>query len=83
VVVYNLGAGRGYSVLEVVKAFEEASGKSIPYEIVDRRPGDVAITYADPSKANRELGWKAERGIQEMCADVWRWQSSNPEGYPD
>ena len=81
VVTYNLGTGRGYSVLEVVAAFERASGRKIPYRIVARRPGDVALTYADPSKANRELGWCAERGLDEMCADVWRWQSNNPDGY--
>jgi UDP-glucose 4-epimerase len=81
VVTYNLGTGRGYSVLEVVKAFAEASGREIPYRIVDRRPGDVATCYADPTKAERELDWRAERGIAEMCADVWRWQSNNPEGY--
>jgi UDP-glucose 4-epimerase len=80
-VTYNLGTGRGYSVLEVVAAFERASGRKIPYRIVERRPGDVAITYADPSRANRELGWVAERGLDEMCADAWRWQSANPEGY--
>ena len=81
VVTYNLGTGRGYSVLEIVKAFSEASGKQIPYEIVDRRPGDVAEMYADPSKAEKELGWVATRGIKEMCADGWRWQSNNPNGY--
>lgn len=80
-VTYNLGTGRGYSVLEVVRAFERASGRKIPYQIVERRPGDVAITYADPSRANRELGWMAERGLDEMCADAWRWQSANPNGY--
>ena len=80
-VVYNLGTGRGNSVLEVVAAFERACGKPIPYRIVERRPGDLAVSYADPSKANRELGWSATRGIDEMCADVWRWQSANPNGY--
>ena len=80
-VTYNLGTGNGYSVLDVVKAFSEASGKEIPYEIVDRRPGDIATCYADPKKANEELGWKAERGIKEMCEDSWRWQSNNPKGY--
>lgn len=81
VVTYNLGTGRGYSVLEVVSAFEKASGKKIPYKIVGRRPGDIASCYADPAKANRELGWSAERDIDEMCADAWRWQSDNPNGY--
>ncbi|MBE6775068.1 MAG: UDP-glucose 4-epimerase GalE [Ruminococcaceae bacterium] len=81
--VYNLGTGTGYSVLDVVKAFEKASGVKINYKIVDRRPGDVAVCYSDPSKAYEELGWKAERGIDEMCADSWRWQSQNPNGYPD
>jgi UDP-glucose 4-epimerase len=81
VLACNLGTGRGYSVLEVIKAFEEASGKSVPYEIVDRRPGDIAECYADPSYAEQVLGWKAERGLDEMCRDAWRWQSENPEGY--
>jgi UDP-glucose 4-epimerase len=78
---YNLGTGQGYSVLEVVAAFERASGKQIPYRIVGRRPGDVASCYADASKAKRELGWSAQRGIDQMCADAWRWQSCNPNGY--
>ena len=81
--VYNLGTGHGYSVLEVVKAFEKACGKKIPYEIKPRRAGDIATCYADSAKAKKELGWAAERGIDEMCADTWRWQSSNPEGYSD
>ncbi len=80
-VTYNLGTGRGYSVLEVVSAFERASGKKIPYKIVERRPGDISTCYADPSKAKKELGWSAVRGIDEMCADAWRWQSGNPNGY--
>ena len=80
-VTYNLGTGNGYSVLDVVKAFAKASGREIPYEIVDRRPGDIATCYADPKKANEELGWIAERGIEEMCEDSWRWQSNNPKGY--
>lgn len=80
-VTYNLGTGRGYSVLEVVAAFEKASGKQIPYKIVGRRAGDIASCYADPSRARRELGWSAERGIDQMCADAWRWQSTNPDGY--
>jgi UDP-glucose 4-epimerase len=79
--VYNLGTGRGYSVLEVVRAFEQATGKTIPYQIVERRPGDVPIAYADPSLAQLELGWRAERGIEAMCVDAWRWQTKNPMGY--
>ena len=81
--IYNLGTGVGYSVLDVVKAFEKASGKEIPYTIMPRRAGDIATCYSDPSKAAKELGWKAERGIEEMCEDSWRWQSQNPDGYPD
>lgn len=80
-VAYNLGTGQGYSVLEMVAAFERACGKKIPYEVVARRPGDVAVSYADPSKAGEELGWEAVRGIDAMCADTWRWQSQNPNGY--
>lgn len=80
-VTVNLGTGRGYSVLEMVKAFEKASGKVVPYEIVARRPGDVAQCYADPSYAYEALGWKAELGIDRMCEDAWRWQSKNPQGY--
>ncbi len=80
-VTYNLGTGHGYSVLELVAAFEQACGKKIPYRIVSRRPGDVATTYADPTKASQELGWEARRGIDEMCADAWRWQSNYPNGY--
>ncbi len=81
VVTYNLGTGRGNSVLEMVEGFQKASGKRIPYTIVGRRPGDIAACYADVSKAEVELGWKAERFVDEMCADAWRWQSSNPNGY--
>jgi UDP-glucose 4-epimerase len=81
IVTYNLGTGRGYSVLEMVKAFEKASGKSVPYKITARRPGDIAECYADPSTAKKEMGWSADRDIDEMCADVWRWQSANPNGY--
>ena len=81
VVVYNLGTGRGYSVLEMVSAFAKVSGKEIPYKIVGRRPGDVAICYADPGKAQRELHWSATRGVEEMCRDAWHWQSENPDGY--
>ena len=82
-VTYNLGAGNGYSVLDMIKAFSKASGQDIPYKIVDRRPGDVAMCYADPTKANNELGWKAEFGIDRMCEDSWRWQSNNPNGYEE
>jgi len=81
VLIYNLGTGKGYSVLDVVHAFEKACGKPIPYEIKDRRPGDIATCYADPAKAKAELGWEAKYGIEEMCADSWRWQSMNPDGY--
>jgi UDP-glucose 4-epimerase len=81
VLVVNLGTGRGYSVLEMVAAFRRASGREIPYRIVERRPGDIATCYADPSLAARLLGWRAERGIDEMCRDTWRWQSLNPHGY--
>ena len=77
----NLGTGKGYSVLDIVKAFEAASGRDIPYQLVARRPGDVAQCYADPACAARELDWKATRGLEEMCADSWRWQSLNPDGY--
>ena len=79
--IYNLGTGHGYSVLDIVKAFEKASGVKIPYEITPRRPGDIATCYADASKAGKELGWEAKYGIEEMCADSWRWQKNNPEGY--
>lgn len=78
---YNLGTGRGYSVLELISAFEKVTGIKIPYKIVGRRPGDVAICYADPTKAKEELGWVATRGIEEMCGDAWRWQANNPNGY--
>jgi UDP-glucose 4-epimerase len=81
VVIYNLGTGRGYSVLEVVDAFETACGKKIPYKVISRRPGDIAEAYADPSKAQDELNWVALKGLNEMCADIWRWQSQNPNGY--
>lgn len=81
VVTYNLGTGQGYSVLDVVKAFEKASGQEVPYQITDRRPGDIASCYADPTKAEKELGWKAERDLFDMCKDSWRWQSQNPNGY--
>ena len=79
--VCNLGTGQGYSVLEMIKAFEKASGKPVPYEIVDRRPGDIAECYAEPTLAKAELGWEAQRGLEEMCEDNWRWQSENPNGF--
>ena len=77
----NLGTGTGYSVLEMVRAFEHASGRPVPYRIAARRPGDIAAFYADPKLALDLLGWKAERGLEAMCADAWRWQSGNPNGY--
>ncbi|HDR6256552.1 TPA: GDP-mannose 4,6-dehydratase, partial [Bacillus cereus] len=80
---YNLGTGMGYSVLEMVEAFEKVSGKKVPYKITERRPGDVAVCFADASKAKRELGWEATRGLEEMCADSWKWQSNNKNGYMD
>ena len=83
VYTYRLGTGVGYSVLDVLHAFEKACGKTLPYEIVARRPGDVAACYADPEKAARELDWHAEYGIERMCADAWRWQSQNPDGFTD
>jgi UDP-glucose 4-epimerase len=83
VITCTLGTGRGYSVLEMITAFEKASGRKIGYRIAPRRPGDIAQCYADPSLARELLGWTAARGIEEMCADTWRWQSRNPEGYPD
>jgi UDP-glucose 4-epimerase len=78
---WNLGTGRGKSVLEVIDAFAHVTGRPVPYEIVSRRPGDVAVSLAGPSKAFRDLGWKAERSFEAMCADHWRWQESNPSGY--
>lgn len=80
-VIYNLGTGKGTSVLDMIKAFENASGKTVDYKIGPRRSGDIATCYADPAKAEKELGWKAERGIKEMCEDAWKWQSENPNGY--
>lgn len=80
-VTYNLGTGRGYSVLEIIHNYEKACNKKLPYIITDRRPGDIAVSYADPSKAHRELGWKAERDIEEMCRDSYNWQKKNPNGY--
>ena len=81
--VYNLGTGNGYSVLDIVKAFEQASGQKIEYKIAPRRPGDLDVCYSDASKAFNELGWKAERGLLQMCEDSWRWQSNNPNGFDD
>lgn len=81
--VYNLGTGNGYSVLDMVKAFSKACGKEIPYEIKPRRAGDIATCYCDATKAKNELHWVAERGLEEMCEDSWRWQSQNPDGYGD
>lgn len=81
--VYNLGTGNGYSVLDIVKAFEQASGQKVEYKIVDRRPGDLDVCYSDATKAYEELGWKAERDLLEMCEDSWRWQSNNPNGFDD
>lgn len=81
--VYNLGTGTGYSVLDVIKNFEAATGVKVPYVIKERRPGDVAACYADPSKAKAELGWETQYGIREMCEDSWRWQSQNPNGYDE
>ncbi|MCX7626813.1 MAG: UDP-glucose 4-epimerase GalE [Methylophilaceae bacterium] len=82
ILTVNLGTGRGYSVLEMVKAFERASGRPIPYRIVERRSGDIACCYANPELAAKKLNWRAGLGIERMCADTWRWQSMNPEGYP-
>lgn len=79
--IYNLGTGKGYSVLDVIKAFGKACGKEIPYQIKARRPGDIATCYSDASLAKKELGWEAQYGIEEMCADSWRWQTMNPDGY--
>ncbi len=79
--VFNLGTGTGYSVLDMVKAFEEANGVKVPYQIVDRRPGDLATCYADPTKSLEKLGWKAEKTLVDMCRDSWNWQSKNPMGY--
>ncbi len=80
-VTYNLGTGHGYSVLDVIHAYEKACGKTLPYVIAPRRPGDIAACYADPAKATAELGWQAKYGIEEMCRDSWNWQSKNPNGY--
>ena len=80
-VTYNLGTGVGYSVLDIIKNFEKACGKEIPYKITPRRPGDIDMCYADPAKAKEELGWEATRSIDKMCEDAWRWQTKNPNGY--
>jgi UDP-glucose 4-epimerase len=80
-VAYNLGTGRGYSVLEVIQGFEKASGRAVAYRVAQRRPGDAASCYADPAKAERELNWKAEFDLEQMCIDSWNWQRKNPEGY--
>ena len=79
---WNLGTGHGTSVLEMVKAFEVASGREVPYEITDRRPGDLPVVYADTTRAADELGWRTSRTVEDMCADTWRWQSANPQGFP-
>ncbi len=79
--IYNLGTGHGYSVLDIVKNFEEATGVKVPYVIKPRRAGDIAVCYCDPTKAEKELGWKAQNGIREMCEDAWRWQKNHPNGY--
>lgn len=81
IVIYNLGTGKGYSVLDMVKAFSKVSGREVPYKICPRRVGDIATCYADSTKANKELGWKAEKTLEDMCRDSWRWQSDNPNGY--
>lgn len=83
VLTYNLGTGKGYSVLDMVRSFEKVCGKPIKYKIMPRRPGDIATCYADPAKARDELGWVAEKGLEEMCEDSWRWQKSNPNGYAE
>ena len=77
----NLGTGKGYSVLDIVKAVSAACGRDIPYRIAERRAGDVAVCYAEPDKAMKALGWRAERGLQQMCEDAWRWQQGNPAGF--
>ena len=77
----NLGTGHGYSVLDIVHAFEKANNLTIPYEVVARRPGDIATNYANPEKAKRLLGWEATKTLEDMCRDTWRWQSQNPNGY--
>ena len=81
--IFNLGTGKGYSVLDIVKAFSKAYGKELPYKIAPRRPGDLAVCFSDPTKAKEVLGWEAKRGIDDMCRDSWNWQSKNPNGYDD
>lgn len=81
--VFNLGTGVGYSVLDIIHALEKACGKRLPYVIDPRRPGDIATCYSDPSKAEKILGWKAEKNIEDMCRDAWNWQTKNPDGYGD
>ena len=81
--VYNLGTGKGYSVLDVVNTFERVNGIKIPYVVTGRRPGDIAVSYSDPDKAKRELGWETKLGLEEMCRDSWRWQKNNPNGYEE
>ena len=81
--IHNLGTGNGYSVLETIRAFERASGKNIPFDVVPRRAGDAAVSYADANKAHAELGWQAEYDLDRMCEDVWRWQSQHPKGFRD
>jgi len=83
VYIWNLGTGQGYSVLDMVKAFERASGRPVPYRVAARRPRDIPVSFADPSKAEREMGWRARRGLDVMCEDLWRWQGMNPDGYGD
>ena len=81
--IYNLGTGKGYSVLEIIHSMEKAVGKPIPYKIVERRPGDIATSYANPAKAKAELGWESQFDISRMCQDAWRWQSKHPNGFDD
>ena len=81
--IVNLGTGHGYSVLDIVHAFEKVNGVKVPYKIVDRRPGDIAECWADPKKAKKDLGWEAEKTLEDMCRDSWRWQTQNPNGYED
>ena len=81
--VFNLGTGVGYSVLDMIKAFERVSGRKVPYEIVARRPGDIATVYASPDKSAELLGWKAQYTLEDMCRDTWRWQSENPMGFAE
>jgi UDP-glucose 4-epimerase len=78
---YNLGTGKGYSVMDMIHTFEKVNGVDIPYEVIDRRPGDIAVSYADPTKARQELGWVAEKGLEDMLRDSWNWQQKNKNGY--